>query len=95
MERRGQRFSTQSPVFRQGKRRGPGLFFWRVVWKPRESERLRFVKGERSTCTTGTGSLDIRKEDFVDLAVELQQLTNQLNVAVEPHRIQSNKELLQ
>jgi hypothetical protein len=43
----------------------------------------------------GTGSLHILKEDFVDLAVELQQLANRLGVALQEHEIQSKKGLLQ
>lgn len=42
----------------------------------------------------GTGSLHI-KEDFVDLAVELQQLANRLGVELQEHEIQSKKGLLQ
>ncbi len=43
----------------------------------------------------GTGSLHILKEDFLDLAVELQQLANRLAITVETHRIQNKKGLLQ
>jgi hypothetical protein len=43
----------------------------------------------------GTGSLHILTEDFLDLAGELQQLANRLAVAVETHRIQNKKGLLQ
>ena len=43
----------------------------------------------------GTGSLHILKEDFVDLAVELQQLANRLGVALQEPEIQSKKGLLQ
>ncbi|HEY6365949.1 MAG TPA: hypothetical protein VI585_14290 [Candidatus Binatia bacterium] len=43
----------------------------------------------------GTGSLHILKEDFLDLAGELQQLANRLAVVVETHRIQKKKGLLQ
>jgi hypothetical protein len=43
----------------------------------------------------GTGSLHILKEDFADLAVELQQLANRLGVALQEHEIQNKKGLLQ
>jgi hypothetical protein len=43
----------------------------------------------------GTGSLHILKEDFVDLAVELQQLANRLNVAAQENETQNKKGLLQ
>ena len=43
----------------------------------------------------GTGSLHILRDDFVDLAVELQQLANQLNVASQENETQSKKGLLQ
>ena len=43
----------------------------------------------------GTGSLHILKDDFVDLAVELQQLANRLGVALQEHEIQSKKGLFQ
>jgi hypothetical protein len=43
----------------------------------------------------GTGSLHILKEDFLDLAGELQQLANQLAMAVETHQIQNKKGLSQ
>ena len=40
----------------------------------------------------GTGSLHILKEDFVDLAVELQQLANRLGVALqEPTKFKARK----
>jgi hypothetical protein len=42
----------------------------------------------------GTGSLHILKEDFVDLAVELQRLANRLEVSQE-HETQTKKGLLQ
>ena len=43
----------------------------------------------------GTGSLHILKEDFVALAVELQRLTNRLDVMTQEHEIQNKKGLLQ
>ena len=43
----------------------------------------------------GIGSLHIHKEDFVDLAVELQQLANRLGVALQEQEIQNKKGLLQ
>jgi len=43
----------------------------------------------------GTGSLHILKEDFLDLAGELQQLANRLAITVETHRIQNKKGFLQ
>jgi hypothetical protein len=43
----------------------------------------------------GTGSLHILKEDFLDLAVELEQLANRLAVTVETHQVQNKKGLLQ
>jgi hypothetical protein len=43
----------------------------------------------------GTGSLHILKEDFLDLAGELQQLANRLGIALVQHEIQNKKGLLQ
>jgi hypothetical protein len=43
----------------------------------------------------GTASLHILRDDFVDLAVELQQLANRLNVASQENETQSKKGLLQ
>ena len=43
----------------------------------------------------GTGSLHILKEDFADLAVELQQLGNRLGVGLQEHEIQNKKGFLQ
>ena len=43
----------------------------------------------------GTGSLHILRDDFVDLAVELQQLANRLNVTSQENEIQNKKGLLQ
>ena len=43
----------------------------------------------------GTGSLHILKEDFLDLAGELQQLANRLAIAVEALKVQNKKGLLQ
>jgi hypothetical protein len=43
----------------------------------------------------GSGSLHILKEDFLDLAGELQQLANRLAITVEKDRIQNKKGLLQ
>jgi hypothetical protein len=43
----------------------------------------------------GTGSLHILKEDFLDLAGELQQLANQLAVSLDSLRTQNKKGLLQ
>ena len=43
----------------------------------------------------GTGSLHILRDDFVDLAVEIQQLANRLGIAVHEHEIQNKKGLLQ
>ena len=43
----------------------------------------------------GTGSLHILKEDFADLAVELQQLANRLNVTSQENETQNKKGLLQ
>ena len=43
----------------------------------------------------GTGSLHILKEDFLDLAGELQRLANRLEVTTETQRLQNKKGLLQ
>jgi hypothetical protein len=43
----------------------------------------------------GTGSLHILRDDFVDLAVELQRLANRLNVAAQENETQNKKGLLQ
>jgi hypothetical protein len=43
----------------------------------------------------GTGSLHILKEDFVDLAIELQRLANRLDVASQEHETQNKKGFLQ
>ena len=43
----------------------------------------------------GTGSLHILRDDFVDLAVELQKLANRLNVAAQENETQNKKGLLQ
>jgi hypothetical protein len=43
----------------------------------------------------GTGSLHILRDDFVDLAVELQQLANRLGVASQENETQNKKGLLQ
>jgi hypothetical protein len=43
----------------------------------------------------GTGSLHILRDDFVDLAVELQQLANRLNVAAQENETQNKKGLLE
>jgi hypothetical protein len=43
----------------------------------------------------GTGSLHILRDDFVDLAVELQELANRLNVAAQENETQNKKGLLQ
>jgi hypothetical protein len=43
----------------------------------------------------GTGSLHILKEDFVDLAVELQQLANRLDVPAQEHETPNKKGFLQ
>jgi hypothetical protein len=43
----------------------------------------------------GTGSLHILKEDFLDLAGELQRLANRLEVTTEAQRLQNKKGLLQ
>jgi hypothetical protein len=42
----------------------------------------------------GTGSLHILRDDFVDLAVELQQLANRLEASQE-HETQNKKGMLQ
>jgi hypothetical protein len=43
----------------------------------------------------GTGSLQILRDDFVDLAVEVQQLANRLNIASQENETQNKKGLLQ
>jgi hypothetical protein len=43
----------------------------------------------------GTGSLHILKEDFFDLAVEIQQLANRLGIALQEYEIQNTKGFLQ
>ena len=43
----------------------------------------------------GSGSLHILKEDFLDLASELQQLANRLAVTLETQRVQNKKGMLQ
>jgi len=43
----------------------------------------------------GTGSLHILRDDFVDLAVEVQRLANRLNVASQENETQNKKGLLQ
>lgn len=43
----------------------------------------------------GTGSLHILREDFLDLAGELQRLANRLEVTAELQRAQNKKGLLQ
>jgi len=43
----------------------------------------------------GTGSLHILRDDFVDLAVEVQQLANRLNIASQENETQNKKGLLQ
>lgn len=43
----------------------------------------------------GTGSLHILKEDFLDLAGELQRLASRLEVTTEAQRLQNKKGLLQ
>jgi hypothetical protein len=43
----------------------------------------------------GTGSLHILRDDFVDLAVEVQRLANRLNVAAQENETQNKKGLLQ
>ena len=43
----------------------------------------------------GTGSLHILRDDFVDLAVEFQQLANRLNVTSQENETQNKKGLLQ
>jgi hypothetical protein len=43
----------------------------------------------------GTGSVHILTEDFVDLAVELQQLTNRLDVPSQEHETYNKKGFLQ
>jgi hypothetical protein len=46
-----------------------------------------------STCITAPAH--ILKEDFVDLAVELQQLANRLDVPAQEHETQNKKGFLQ
>jgi len=43
----------------------------------------------------GTGSLHILRDDFVDLAVEVQRLANRLNIASQENETQNKKGLLQ
>ena len=43
----------------------------------------------------GTGSLHILRDDFVYLAVEVQQLANRLNLASQENETQNKKGLLQ
>ena len=42
-----------------------------------------------------TGSLHILRDDLVDLAVEVQQLANRLNIASQENETQNKKGLLQ
>jgi len=43
----------------------------------------------------GTGSLHILRDDFVNLAVEVQRLANRLNIASQENETQNKKGLLQ
>ena len=63
----------------------------------KKNRRWEIALCERGTVHVhyGTGSLHILKEDFLDLAVELQQLANRLGVALQEHEIQNKKGLLQ
>jgi hypothetical protein len=67
-----------------------------------ENEDKKTRKWEIALCERGTvqvhygtGSLHILKEDFVDLAVELQQLANRSGVPLQKDEIQNKKGLLQ
>ena len=62
--------------------------------KPR---RWDIVVCERGTIHVhyGSGSLHIRREDFIDLAAELRRLAERLNPAAETQEIQNKKGLLQ
>jgi hypothetical protein len=63
----------------------------------RKKRRWQIALCERGTVHLhyGTGSLHILKEDFVDLAVELQRLANRLDVALQEHETQNKKGFLQ
>jgi hypothetical protein len=63
----------------------------------KKNRRWEIALCERGTVHLhyATGSLHILKLDFVDLAVELQQLASRLRVALEEHEIQNKKGLLQ
>jgi hypothetical protein len=63
----------------------------------RKKRRWEIALCERGTVHLhyGTGSLHILKEDFVDLAVELQRLANRLDLASQEHETQNKKGFLQ
>jgi hypothetical protein len=63
----------------------------------RKNRRWEIALCERGTVHLhyGTGSLHILKEDFVELAVELQRLANRLDPAPQEHETQNKKGFLQ
>jgi uncharacterized protein YbaP (TraB family) len=71
-----------------------GLFFWRKAMEKRRRWEIALCDKGTVHLHYGTGSLHILKEDFLDLASELQELANRLAVTIETHRIQNKKGLL-
>jgi hypothetical protein len=63
----------------------------------KKNRRWEIALCERGTVHLhyGTGSLHILKEDFVDLAVELQRLANRLDVPTQEPETQNKKGFLQ
>ena len=61
-------------------RRASGSFFGGLQWKKRRRWEIALCDRGTVHLHYGTGSLHILKEDFLDLAVELQQLANRLAV---------------
>jgi hypothetical protein len=63
----------------------------------KKNRRWEIALCERGTVHLhyGTGSLHILKEDFVDLAVELQRLANRLDVPTQEPETYNKKGFLQ
>src|SRR5215475_11066009 len=76
-------------------RRIIGLFFWRTRMNKKRRWEIGLCDRGNVHLHYGTGSLNILRDDFVDLALELQQLANRLNVACQENETQNKKGLLQ